>query len=889
MNALYVTSLRYASLPSLGPCLLTSVILFYLLLTGFLLYVPTGTIPTTSLFRGSSSSFLFFLNEKQKQDVETLSGNNLGSMSRQSLLKNMTNRDVILSNQTDDNDVLTLLAKCNVVMRKPAQAGADPMPPRMPPRTFVSRYSIDFDNSGAAVLSAYDGENQPWPPPRKDPPKHTIQSPPVGKDAPLEDLSDVDDDDDDDDEHDDEHDNGHDSEHEYKKKKMKKERESSKHEVSRQKTDTQPKRKANKSTGQEPQKKKPVESKASADTIAKVPRKNAGASKGTTGGKNKGSDGAGGETESSDDQMLSAFVKKRKPARPVGKPTISDKSVDDAAALRKKDGKMVRGAPSGDPMNVSDFQKVSKGNKSVTKPSQAGKGQDDIVESSEGTMSPSMQSPTREPDRRHGSVSPTYGDGDDEKDDEVEGGQHEHHDDQSNTTESEGAIRQTDKMDIQDDKFSEKAPDEGTEDMASITSSDSEGNHRFEPSAADDENKGKIHVGLEHQVPVKPFNGPEPLVSRKPKLVWKQGRASDDTMQSFLDKAAEVLGEYAKQNKLLVEEPYLPLPFERTENTFGKDELSQMSLASVSTASLVSRKRNTLTRECKIDALLETLNDENGDAAAALERVRASPRDYLTAWTKTEKQLFDSGFRKYAGSLRMISKGVAMGKDFKDVVDFHYRFKIPDQFRRYQNKKLASAKRIIGFLDQRRPDDATIPIHRPDEQRKSLPKLVGEPIGKAREWYVSSHLPVLVHYRLCLGLASFCCFGLCEEHILGYLSVSGSTCHRTIVTHYYQVAVLLLVLDPFISNDSGITGPRRMSLKRLYRWSNEGWQPRNCCCRFRMSWASKPWPPSPKLSRTSMASPLLTSKPERFPSLRHSPICLKNLWSFYRNDSVPAP
>jgi hypothetical protein len=50
----------------------------------------------------------------------------------------------------------------------------------------------------------------------------------------------------------------------------------------------------------------------------------------------------------------------------------------------------------------------------------------------------------------------------------------------------------------------------------------------------------------------------------------------------------------------------------------------------------------------------------------------------------------------------MIGKGIAPTKDFKDTIDYHYRFKIPDQFRRFQDKKREQAVRMIECIETRR-------------------------------------------------------------------------------------------------------------------------------------------------------------------------------------------
>jgi histone deacetylase complex regulatory component SIN3 len=55
-------------------------------------------------------------------------------------------------------------------------------------------------------------------------------------------------------------------------------------------------------------------------------------------------------------------------------------------------------------------------------------------------------------------------------------------------------------------------------------------------------------------------------------------------------------------------------------------------------------------------------------------------------WTKNEKSLFNAGFKKHTGQLRNISLGLP-SKSTSEVIDYHYRFKIPSQYRKYVKKK----------------------------------------------------------------------------------------------------------------------------------------------------------------------------------------------------------
>jgi hypothetical protein len=85
----------------------------------------------------------------------------IGPISRLQLIGTMADRDLILSDQADDNDVLTILGKCTVLMRRPSED--DPIPD-LPLGTFVSRYSISFgETPRSAVLTPFVGENDPWP------------------------------------------------------------------------------------------------------------------------------------------------------------------------------------------------------------------------------------------------------------------------------------------------------------------------------------------------------------------------------------------------------------------------------------------------------------------------------------------------------------------------------------------------------------------------------------------------------------------------------------------------------------------------------------------------------------------------------------------------------
>jgi len=110
-------------------------------------------------------------------------------------------------------------------------------------------------------------------------------------------------------------------------------------------------------------------------------------------------------------------------------------------------------------------------------------------------------------------------------------------------------------------------------------------------------------------------------------------------------------------------------------------------------------------REFNKDGILSLLHECQYDASDALVALaKAPPEKYLTLWTKEEQELYNAGFQTHLNSLLQISKGIK-SKSHKDVIDYHYRFKIPDQFRKYERKKLEQAQRMMECIEHRRSDE----------------------------------------------------------------------------------------------------------------------------------------------------------------------------------------
>jgi hypothetical protein len=231
--------------------------------------------------------------------------------------------------------------------------------------------------------------------------------------------------------------------------------------------------------------------------------------------------------------------------------------------------------------------------------------------------------------------------------------------------------------------------------------------------------RAKISVGQKHQVPVAAFLEPLPVRSRNPTLVWTPGRISEDDLHQFCHQLALILNPYQRKRKLTMADPYSPLSADKTEQAALRDattyDIQTFQLVQptndpwirtgshVSSAGRVSAKANPLLKECDVDALLGFLHRHDYDTNEALEDARKNPDAVLpaltTAFTRTEKRLFDDHLRQSSGSLRKVAEG--MDAPLTAVIDYWYRFKIPDKFRVYQNKKREQALRMMECIEKR--------------------------------------------------------------------------------------------------------------------------------------------------------------------------------------------
>ena len=226
-----------------------------------------------------------------------------------------------------------------------------------------------------------------------------------------------------------------------------------------------------------------------------------------------------------------------------------------------------------------------------------------------------------------------------------------------------------------------------------------------------------IQIGPKYQVPVPTFvPGAVFVTHRKPQLVWKARHISDDALDSFLETLATVLNAYLESHGLTTLDgpPYTPLPLEKAEALMHEKNIEMLYPSHMSSASSLTSKRNGLLKECDVDAVLQTLHEHDYDADKAREAIKRDLAKVSNGWTKTEKLMFNDGYRQEQGAIRNIAKLFQPMKNHKDVVDYWYRFKMADQFRLYQEKKRDQAIRMMECIEKRRYHECTLNVPRVD-------------------------------------------------------------------------------------------------------------------------------------------------------------------------------
>jgi hypothetical protein len=211
--------------------------------------------------------------------------------------------------------------------------------------------------------------------------------------------------------------------------------------------------------------------------------------------------------------------------------------------------------------------------------------------------------------------------------------------------------------------------------------------------------EGQIRVGAMHQASVPTLCARTDYVSSRPEgavKVWQGGAIDDTALTSFLESATALLTYYLKKNRFY---------------TAPTNTLLQILVPRNKEEGAPERKLEGMPKELNIDAILAILHEKSYDCTAALNVIENSPEWFVDLWSKRDRDTYDAGFSKYFSNLRNISRGFGDSKSFKDVVDYHYRHKIPEQFRRYQESKLLQARRMLQAVESRRMQDSSNENH----------------------------------------------------------------------------------------------------------------------------------------------------------------------------------
>lgn len=199
---------------------------------------------------------------------------------------------------------------------------------------------------------------------------------------------------------------------------------------------------------------------------------------------------------------------------------------------------------------------------------------------------------------------------------------------------------------------------------------------------------GRIEVGPNHQavIPVQldlarktSFRGmTNPPSQRVPIMVWDPANDRDDgTVDGFLEDARALLLGHLKAAGV---EPFLDTNY--VECPDPKSEAAKP-------------------REIDIDRLLSELHECKGNVGRAIKKVSNNPGKYMTIWTREDRDGFDVGYRTYRESIRMVAISLGKSKTCKDTVDYQYRFKLVENFRRFQRKKREKAEEIMATVEDR--------------------------------------------------------------------------------------------------------------------------------------------------------------------------------------------
>ena len=203
---------------------------------------------------------------------------------------------------------------------------------------------------------------------------------------------------------------------------------------------------------------------------------------------------------------------------------------------------------------------------------------------------------------------------------------------------------------------------------------------------------GKIRIGPDHQAIIPPqidlyrkssFRGmSNPPSERIPAMVWDPASDEGNHVDAFLEESCSMLINHLD---ILGVQPFHDANYVESPDTSAEAKKP---------------------REVDIASLLTVLHECRSDVRKALQKVCGSPEMYMTIWSKSEKEQFDAGYRIYRESIRMIANSVDGSKTCKDAVEYQYRFKFVENFRRFMRKKREKAEEIMATVEDRMLNEA---------------------------------------------------------------------------------------------------------------------------------------------------------------------------------------
>ena len=157
-------------------------------------------------------------------------------------------------------------------------------------------------------------------------------------------------------------------------------------------------------------------------------------------------------------------------------------------------------------------------------------------------------------------------------------------------------------------------------------------------------------------------------------MVWNPSLDGGNAAEDFIAKACSILSKSMKQ-----------APFHELNCAESPDPKAEAKKP----------------REISIDNLLTEFHDCKYNCEAALNKVAAQPQKFLILWNQEERDQFDSNFRVYRDSLRMIANNLSDVKSCKDTVEYYYRWKLVENFRRFKAKKQEQAREMMETVEYR--------------------------------------------------------------------------------------------------------------------------------------------------------------------------------------------